>query len=163
MSEQFNAERNALRIVEDGLTSPEVADLLERHLEFCRFHSPPESVHALDIEALRERVGLVFWTAWRADNLLGCIALQELDATHGEIKSMHTSQAARGHGVARAMVEHLLDEGRARGYQRLSLETGTMAGFVPARALYHGFEFRECPPFGSYSEDPNSVCMTRVL
>jgi putative acetyltransferase len=152
-----------LIIAVDDLAGDAIADLLARHLEFCRFHSPPGSVHALDLEALRKRDGLTFWTATRKGGLLGCIALQELQADHGEIKSMHTAVAARGKGVGRALVSHVIDEALRRSYRRLSLETGTMDGFAPARQLYQQFGFSICPPFANYFEDPNSVCMTRAL
>ncbi len=147
----------------DDLSTPPVQGLLQQHLEFCRAQSPPGSVHALDLDALRARSGLVFWAAWLGDRVAGCIALQELGASHGEIKSMHTVAALRGAGVGKALVEHLLAEAAARSYRRLSLETGTMAGFEPARRLYRSFGFEDCPPFGDYFKDPNSVCMTKVL
>lgn len=147
----------------DDLAGPEITRLLERHLEFCRLQSPPDSMHALDLDALREREGLVFWSAWLDGQLVGCIALQALDPTHGEIKSMHTAEDQRGRGVARALVEHVLGEARRRSYRRLSLETGTMDGFKPARELYRRFGFEMCPPFGSYYEDPNSAFMTTAL
>ena len=152
-----------LAIKVDDLSTPPVQELLRQHLAFCRSQSPPGSVHALDLDALRARRGLVFWAAWLDDRVAGCIALQELDATHGEIKSMHTVATLRGAGVGKALVEHLQAEAAARAYTRLSLETGTMAGFEPARRLYQGFGFVQCPPFGDYFEDPNSVCMTKVL
>lgn len=159
MSEPQSVEIE-INIVEDDLTSQEVKELLERHLEFCRFHTPPKSVNALDIAALQSREGLVFWTAWSGKKLLGCIALQELDAGHAEIKSMHTAKQARGQGIARALVQHLLREAERRRFSRVSLETGSMDGFEPARRLYRTFGFRECAPFGGYVEDPNNVCMT---
>jgi putative acetyltransferase len=157
------AQSENLTIKVDDLSGPQVQDLLRQHLEFCRSQSPPHSVHALDIDALRNRQGLVFWAAWQGATAAGCIALQELDAGHGEIKSMHTLRSMRGAGVARALVEHLLAEARVRGYVRLSLETGSMVGFAPARRLYESFGFVTCPPFGSYVEDPNSVFMTLEL
>ena len=154
---------DGLTIKVDDLSGSEIEDLLRRHLQFCRTQSPPGSVHALDIYALRKRSGLVFWSAWLDNKAAGCIALQELDPRHGEIKSMHTLTSARGAGVGRALVLHLLAEAKTRSYIRLSLETGTMAGFEPARRLYEGYGFKPCPPFGNYFEDPNSVCMTKVL
>ena len=147
----------------DDLSGSGIQVLLEQHLAFCRSLSPPGSVHALDIDALRDREGLVFWSALLGERVVGCIALQELDPSHGEIKSMHTARAARGKGVGKALVVHLLAEAQARSYERLSLETGTMAGFAPARRLYEGIGFVPCAPFGSYFEDPNSVCMTKTL
>jgi putative acetyltransferase len=146
----------------DDLSGPEIAALLEAHLQLMRETSPPESVHALDLEALRAPE-VTFWTAWEDGRLLGCGALKALDPDHGEIKSMHTAQAARGRGVARTMLAHILGEARRRGYRRLSLETGSMAAFAPARALYARAGFRDCPPFADYVLDPNSAFMTLEL
>jgi putative acetyltransferase len=151
-----------VRIVPDDLRGPAIAALLERHLEHAARHSPRESIHALDLDALRAP-GITFWSAWSGEELLGCAALRELAADHGEIKSMHTAAAHRGKGVGARLVAHLLAEARARGYRRVSLETGTMEGFAAARALYGRFGFRPCPPFGDYRVDPNSVCMTLEL
>lgn len=152
-----------LTIRVDDLSGLEIQELLEQHLAFCRRQSPPGSVHALDIEALRSRSELLFWSAVLDGRVVGCVALQELDLSHGEIKSMHTAEVARGTGVGKALVLHLLAEAKARSYTRLSLETGTMAGFAPARRLYQRFGFSICPPFGDYFEDSNSVCMTITL
>jgi putative acetyltransferase len=146
----------------DDLAGPEIRSLLEEHLDNMHDLSPPESVHALDLGALR-RPGVTFWTAWSEAELLGCGALKELDAGHGEIKSMRTAMAHRGKGVGRAMLEHLIAEARRRSYVRLSLETGSMDAFVPARRLYESFGFHYCGPFADYTEDPNSVFMTRPL
>lgn len=122
--------------------------------------SPPESVHALDLDGLR-RPEITFWTAWSGNALLGCGALKELSPDHGEVKSMRTARAHRRGGVARAMLAHIVAEARRRGYERLSLETGSMAEFAPARALYERFGFGYCGPFAGYVDDPNSVFMTR--
>ncbi|MFO1309431.1 MAG: GNAT family N-acetyltransferase [Burkholderiales bacterium] len=122
--------------------------------------SPPESVHALDLDGLR-RPEITFWTAWSGNALLGCGALKELSPDHGEVKSMRTARAHRRSGVARAMLAHIVAAARRRGYQRLSLETGSMAEFAPARSLYERFGFRYCEPFAGYVDDPNSVFMTR--
>ena len=146
----------------DDLTGPEIHALLEEHLAEMRRISPPGSVHAMPIEALRGP-GITFWTVWSDTDLLGCGALKELDPAHGEIKSMRTALAHRGKGVARAMLEHIIAEARRRSYARLSLETGSMPNFEPARRLYASFGFARCPPFGMYFEDPNSVCMTVLL
>lgn len=151
-----------MQIKVDDLRGPEIAALLEAHLKLMRETSPPESVHALDLAGLRVPE-VTFWTLWDGATLLGCGALKALGPDHGEIKSMHTAAAARGRGVARAMLAHILAEARARGYRRLSLETGSMEAFAPARALYAGFGFRDCPPFGDYVLDPNSVFMTLEL
>ncbi len=149
-------------IREDTLHGPEVVALLEQHLALMASITPPESTHALDLESLRGP-GIAAWTAWRGDALVGCGALKELEAAHGEIKSMHTAQAFRGQGVGAAMLRHILDQARRRGYRRLSLETGSMEEFAPARLLYERHGFSYCPPFGDYREDPNSVFMTLVL
>ena len=147
----------------DDLRGVEIQALLEEHLAHMRSISPPESVHALDLDALR-RPGITFWTAWSPDGrLLGCGALKELDARHGEIKSMRTAAAQRRNGVARAMLAHIIAEAARRGYARLSLETGAEPPFAPARALYASFGFTFCAPFEGYVDDPNSVFMTRAL
>ena len=146
----------------DDLSGPEIRALLEEHLRSMRAISPPESVHALDLVALR-RPDISFWTAWSGARLLGCGALKELNARHGEIKSMRTAAAHRRRGVARAMLTYIVDEGRKRKYTRLSLETGSQAAFQPARSLYESFGFDYCPPFEGYIEDPNSVFMTKAL
>lgn len=151
-----------LEIRLDDLSGTQVRALLEEHLRSMRSISPPESVHALDFDGLRQP-DISFWTVWYGPQLLGCGALRELDPRHGEIKSMRTAAAHRRYGVARAMLAHLMDEARRRGYVRLSLETGAQAAFEPARRLYTSFGFACCPPFGTYVDDPNSVFMTRVL
>jgi len=151
-----------LQIRQDDLTGSEIARLLSEHLDDMHAITPPESVHALDIEALRAP-DVTFWSAWEGDELLGCGALKELDATTGEIKSMRTVEAHRRKGVAARILGHLIEEAARRAYQRLNLETGATPEFAPARALYlrHGFEY--CGPFGDYRDDPNSVFMTRAI
>jgi len=146
----------------DDLSGPEIRALLEEHMENMRRISPPESIHALDLTALR-RAEITFWAVWSGTELLGCGALKELDPRHGEIKSMRTASAHRRRGVAQAMLSHILDEAVSRGYQHLSLETGSQGAFEPARRLYESFGFRYCPPFEGYVEDPNSVFMTKRL
>jgi len=146
----------------DDLRGPEIRALLEEHLRNMHELSPPESVHALDLDALRHP-GISFWTAWEGSELLGCGALKELDPRHGEIKSMRTAMAHRQKGVARAILERILSEARSRSYVRLSLETGSQAAFLPARRLYESFGFTYCAPFADYTEDPNSAFMTREL
>ena len=154
--------RPHMDIRRDDLRGPEIRELLEEHLRNMRAISPPESVHALDLDGLR-RPEITFWTVWSDDTLLGCGALKQLDATHGEIKSMRTANAHQRKGVARAVLEHILAEARACSYRRLSLETGSLPPFVPARTLYESFGFAYCGPFADYVEDPNSVFMTKVL
>ena len=149
-------------IRQDDLTGPAIRALLAEHLRHMHTLSPPESVHAMDIDQLR-RPDVTFWTAWAGDELLGCGALRELSPQHGEVKSMRTASARRGQGVAQAMLAHILAEAGRRGYERLSLETGSVPAFAPARCLYARAGFAECPPFGDYAEDPFSVFMTRVL
>lgn len=151
-----------MQIRQDDLTGPEIHALLEEHLQHMRAVSPPESVHALDLDKLRQPA-ITFWTVWSGGSLMGCGALKQLDATHGEIKSMRTAQTHRRSGVARAMLTHILEEAQRRGYTRLSLETGAQDAFEPARQLYARMGFVECPPFEGYTEDPNSVFMTRTL
>jgi len=151
-----------MRIEPDDLTSPQVLALLEEHLANMNELSPPESMHALDVSKLRAP-GITFWAVWDGDELLGCGALKELEAGHGEVKSMRTPKALRRRGAGRAMLAHILQVARERKYERLSLETGSMEAFVPAQRLYQSVGFERCGPFGDYREDPNSVFMTLEL
>ena len=151
-----------LTIIVDDLSGPEIHALLDEHLTEMHRLSPRESVHALDVERLKDP-RITFWTAWRGTQLCGCGALRELDPTHGEVKSMRTPSAQRRQGAGLAILQHIIREAKDRGYQRLSLETGSMPAFVPAQCLYERFGFRKCGPFGDYVEDPNSVFMTLEL
>lgn len=141
---------------------PDITDLLTTHLAFANEHSPPEHVHALDIDGLTAD-DVSFYSLREDGALMAVGALREIDPTHGEIKSMHTASAARGRGVGRDMLNHLLDVARVRGYERVSLETGTMDAFAPARRLYESAGFQVTPPFGPYWENEYSLCMTLDL
>jgi putative acetyltransferase len=151
-----------MQIEVDDLERPAVHALLEEHLRSMHQHSPPGSVHALDLDALRAPT-ITFWTAWDGDDLLGCGALRAIDADHAEIKSMRTATAHLRQGVASAILRHIIDEATRRGFRRLSLETGAQAPFVPAHRMYQAFGFAECGPFDQYTPDPNSIFMTRAL
>ncbi|WP_420850508.1 GNAT family N-acetyltransferase [Paenibacillus tepidiphilus] len=146
----------------DSLQGPEIIALLEEHLRGMHADSPPESVHALDLDGLR-KPEITFYSAWIGGELAGCGAVKELDPKHGELKSMRTSSAFIRKGVARAIVEHIIEEARKRGYSRLSLETGTPESFLPAVRLYESFGFKECGPFAGYSLDPYSKFMTKEI
>jgi len=146
----------------DDLSGSEIYELLQEHLQSVALHSPPESVHALDIEALR-KPEITFWSVWENGELVGCGALKKLDSQHAEIKSMRTSSLHLRKGVAKNLLNHILEEAKRRGYSRLSLETGSMEAFEPARKLYANFGFTYCEPFADYVEDPYSVFMTRAL
>ncbi|WP_409347207.1 GNAT family N-acetyltransferase [Paenibacillus sp. MBLB4367] len=146
----------------DDLTGSEVTELVSEHLKGMTLLSPPESMHALNLEGLR-KPEITFWSAWEQEELAGCGALKELDEQHGEIKSMRTSNAHLRKGVAKRLLEHIVEEAKRRGYRRISLETGSMDAFEPARRLYESFGFRYCKPFSDYIEDPNSVFMTKEL
>lgn len=146
----------------DDLTGPAIAQLIMEHLQGMKLNSPPESIHALNLEQLRQP-NITFWSAWNGKDLLGCGALKELDAKHGEIKSMRTSSAHLRTGVAKRLLQHIINVAKERGYARLSLETGSMDAFAPARKLYTSFGFDYCEPFSDYIEDPNSVFMTKEL
>jgi len=146
----------------DNLRSPEVIGLLNEHLHSMAQHSPPESVHALDLDGLRQPE-VSFWSAWDGVELLGCGAIKQLDATHGEIKSMRTASAHLRKGVAAALLQHIMVESGKRRYRRLSLETGSAPAFAPARSMYTRFGFVPCEPFADYVPDPHSVFMTRTL
>jgi putative acetyltransferase len=146
----------------DDLKGSEIAKLIGDHLHSMTLHSPPESIHALDLEKLRQP-DITFWSAWEGSELLGCAALKELDPQHGEVKSMKTSPQHLRKGVAKQLLEHLIEEAKRRGYQRISLETGSMEAFEAAKILYAKFGFTYCEPFADYKEDPNSVFMTKEL
>ncbi|QII03034.1 GNAT family N-acetyltransferase [Rhodococcoides fascians A21d2] len=145
-----------MRIEVDDLSRPEVRALLTEHLTDMHATSPAESVHALDLSGL-SGPDVTVWTAWAVDALLGIVAVKELSPDHGELKSMRTSAAARGRGVASSLLVHVLDYARRRGYGRVSLETGTQDYFAAARRLYVRHGFVECPPFGGYVLDPSST------
>jgi putative acetyltransferase len=151
-----------MQIKQDDLTGPEIRALLETHFAGMLANSPEGSCHFLDFEGLNAP-DVTFWSIWDKESLAGCGALKELDAEHGEIKSMRTHRDFLRKGVAATMLTHILSEARERGYRRLSLETGSGEAFVPALRLYeaHGFEY--CPPFGDYKEDPFSRFMTLAL
>lgn len=151
-----------LTIREDDPTAGGAAGLIRAHLDHAELHSPSTSIHALGPESL-VAPDITFWTIWAGASLAGCGALKELDPRHGELKSMHTAEAFRGNGVAARMATHIIDEARQRSYDRISLETGSMEGFAPARALYGRLGFQYCPPFAYYGLDPNSVFMTLNL
>jgi putative acetyltransferase len=151
-----------VKIRVDDLTGPEVVALLKEHLSNMRAITPPQSVHALPVDGLR-RSDVTFWSVWDDGELLGCGALKELDPQHGEIKSMRTVAKHLRKGVALAVLNHILSEAKRRGYRRLSLETGAMPEFEPARQLYVRAGFRFCEPFADYVEDPNSAFMTMEL
>ena len=147
--------------VEDPRAEDVVA-LLERHLTHMRSLSPPGHVHALDLDGLLDPA--VTFLAVRDDGeLVGIGALKELSAVHGELKSMHVPEELRGQGIARQLLAALLDVARERGFERVSLETGSMDGFAPARRLYASVGFVVCEPFGTYTTNPYSTCMTLAL
>jgi len=160
-----------MRIQSDDLTGPAIIALLQQHLNDMHLTSPPESVHALDLTGLRA-ADVSFWTLWLPFpagqtqdelQLAGCGALKQLDSQSAEIKSMRTADHFRRQGIAAAMLKHLIAVARERGYQQLYLETGSMAFFEPARALYQRFGFEYCDPFADYVLDPNSVFMVKQL
>lgn len=146
----------------DDLKGPETTALLLEHLRWMSRTSPPESRHALSLEGLRQP-DITCWSAWEGPELAGFGALKELDARHGEIKSMRTASGFLRRGVAAGLLEHMIEEARRRSYDRLSLETGSMEYFDAARKLYSKFGFEYCAPFADYIEDPNSVFMTKKL
>jgi len=148
----------------DDLSDPRIAAFMEEHLVDMRRVSPPESVHALDVDRLRQP-DIRFWTLWTTDSneLLGTGALKQLDATHSEVKSMRTATDRRGNGLGGLMLRHLMAQAQAVGITRLSLETGSQDFFAPARALYQRHGFVPCEPFADYKPDPNSAFFTRTI
>lgn len=148
----------SIEIREDDLNGPEIADLLAEHLEHMYEISPPESVHAFDVNKLRAP-NVTFWTAWADGELVGCGALKALDETSAEIKSMRTANRHRRKGVAKRILEHIIRHARNQGFAVLYLETGPRETFGPAHALYAQFGFRYRGPFGDYGDDPHSRFM----
>jgi len=152
----------SIRIQSANLDTPEFAALMDTHAELMLSMSPPGSCHFLPIEGLRAS-DVSTWEIRDGATLIGSGGLKQLSDSHGEVKAMHTLEAYRGAGLGRRMLEHVISEARRRGYSRLSLETGSLDGFIPSRALYASYGFEICPPFGDYVEDPYSVFMTLAL
>jgi putative acetyltransferase len=148
-------------ILVDDPRRPEVRALLERHLAFCVSETPPEHSFALNVDGLLDPK-VTFVSCRDGDTVLGVAAIKELNAAHAEIKSMHTAAEARGRGVGRALLSHLIDTARTRGYQRISLETGTTPGFAAARALYESAGFVPTGPFADYPETGDNCFYTRM-
>jgi putative acetyltransferase len=146
----------------DDLSGEPTRALIAHHLAGMRASSPPESVHALDIDGLRGP-GVTFWSVWLEAEIAGCGALKRLDAVRGELKSMRVADAFRGRGVGKALLGHLIGEARARGMKSLWIETGSTEEFIPALRLYEGAGFVRCGPFDGYVDDPFSVFMTREI
>ncbi|MEI8180220.1 GNAT family N-acetyltransferase [Aestuariivirga sp.] len=151
-----------MQISRGNLSDDRILRLLRYHFETCHEVTPPGSAHVFDVARLAAP-GIDFWAAWDGETLLGTGAMKPLDATHGEVKSMHTAETARRRGVGSALLRHIIATSRARGLTRLSLETGSFGYFEPAVALYKAHGFTECPPFGDYKLDPNSVFLTLIL
>ena len=151
-----------MQIEIDDLRGPEIAALLSEHLRDMLATSPPESVHALDLDRLRQPE-ITFWTIRDGEHLAGCGALKQLDNRSGEIKSMRVAHGYRRQGVAARLLQHIIAEARARQYVSLHLETGSMAFFTPAHQLYARFGFQRGGPFAGYTEDPNSIFMHLTL
>jgi putative acetyltransferase len=146
----------------DDLSGAPTRALIARHLAGMHQHSPPESVHAFDLDKLRAP-DVTFWSAWVGEDLAGCGALKRLDEARGEIKSMRVAETFLGRGIGRAILLFLVEEARARGLQSLWLETGSAEAFTPALRLYESAGFTRCGPFEGYLEDPFSIFMTREL
>jgi len=146
----------------DDLSDIRIKEFLNEHIEDMKSVSPPESKHALDLEGLK-KPDVTFWSVWENEVLIGCAALKELSSLHAEIKSMRVATKLRGKGIASNLLSHILSEATKKGYNRLSLETGSMPFFSPARKLYSKFGFKDCDPFASYKKDSNSVFMSLKL
>lgn len=151
-------------IAPDDPRSADVHALLTRHLELMHAQSAPEDVHALDVAALTApHVTFVSARDGAGGVLLGVGALAEIAPGHGEIKSMHTAEAARRRGVAGSLLAHLVGLAVDRGYARVSLETGSDEHFAAARALYTRAGFAECGPFAAYAPSAASTFLTLDL
>ncbi|MDP5137466.1 GNAT family N-acetyltransferase [Rheinheimera baltica] len=151
-----------MKIVQDDLASGEVIALLHEHLADMYATSPPESVHALDVDALKAS-NIRFFSAWLDGELAGCVAIKALDSQLAELKSMRTTKAFRGKGIGQALLQFVIEHAKAQGFTAVNLETGTQDYFAPARNLYRKFGFTDCGPFGQYKLDPNSHFMSLAL
>ena len=160
---RFGRRDPAFTIGRDDPRAPDVIELLTAHLRFANEVTPPGHVHALDVDALVDPAITFCSVRGDAGALLGVGALRRMTTDHVELKSMHTAAARRGAGTGRAMLDHLLADAAADGARQVSLETGTGDAFAPAHGLYRSAGFVECPPFGSYTANPHSVCMTRPI
>lgn len=148
-----------MKIIDGGLEDPRVQALLTHHVHTARAETRRGSAHALDVSGLKSP-DIRFWSAWDGDQVIAIGALRHLSESLGEVKSMHTEQSHRQKGVGSAMLRHIIAAARQIGMSRLSLETGSWSYFNAARKFYSRHGFVECPPFGSYAPDPNSVFMT---
>ena len=151
--------KRRLRFQVDDLLGAKTRELIAHHLAGMHANSPPESVHAFDVDKLKEP-DVTFWSAWLDEELVCCGALKHLQADQGELKSMRVADAFLGQGFGRAMLEHLIAEARTRGMRSLWLETGSAPAFMPALRLYESAGFVRCRPFARYVDDPFSVFMT---
>lgn len=142
----------------DDLTGNEIFELLQEHLSDMKATSPPESIHALDLDSLRDP-SVKFWTIWDGKQLAGCGAYKVLNSECSEIKSMRTAKGYKNKGVASKLLTHIIDHATLAGYKMLSLETGSMEYFIPAIRLYQKYGFDFCPPFSDYKLDPYSRFM----
>ncbi|MDN4502940.1 GNAT family N-acetyltransferase [Alteromonadaceae bacterium BrNp21-10] len=146
----------------DDLTSEKIADLLQAHHQDMLRHSPPESVHALDIEKLKAH-NITFWSAWQQEQLAGCGAIKDLGNNIAEIKSMRTAEDFLRQGVAAAILTVIIEHATQQGFHELYLETGSMDAFIPARRLYEHYGFDYCSAFADYVDDPYSLFMRKSL
>jgi putative acetyltransferase len=143
-------------------SAADVASLIQAHMDFCISVTPLKHVYALSAEKLIAPHITVFG-ARQGGELVAIGALRKVEAGHGELKSMHTAKSARGAGIGRAMVAHILEYAASNGMSRVSLETGNYEAFAPARKIYESFGFNECGVFGEYKPSPTSVCMTKYF
>ena len=151
-----------IELREDDPMAAHVADLLAFHLEGLHSVMGPDFAFALDATGL-SAPGVTFWTAWRGAVLVGFVALKRLDDTTAEVKSMRAAPEARGTGVGRALLDHVVAQARSRGYARLNLETGTADYHADAVALYRRSGFVDCDAFADYAPSPHNRFMTLSL
>ena len=157
-----SAFQSPIEIRVDDLSDAAIRALIARHLRGMHENSPPESVHAFDVDKLKDPA-VVFWSAWIGDQIAGCGALKRLDGANGEIKSMRVADPFLGQGVGRAILDYIVAEAGKFGLDTLWLETGSAAAFLPALKLYESAGFQRCGPFAGYVADPFSVFMTRAV
>jgi len=138
---------------------PQVTALLQASHTLMETLFPPEENHYLSIDALCVPE-IHFFVARDDDTVLACGALKQMGA-YGELKSMFTSEAARGKGAASAILDHIEMHARNMDLTGLKLETGDLLHAAQKLYAKHGFVL--CGPFGDYGANESSVFMEKPL
>lgn len=138
---------------------PQATALLQQSHALMQSLFPPEDNYYLEIDDL-VAPDIYFFTAREGDTFLGTGALR-LKPDYGEVKSMFVSEAARGKGVAAALLRQIEDTAREEGITILKLETGNV--LHAAHRLYARHGFTDCGVFGDYVTAKSSLFMEKQL